>query len=519
VLKEGDVIPGLGVVTWLSGACVDDRAHGVVLVDSDFSDLLRDEALVLAGALLQAREGDPVPGPAGATIDGFSSFWRTNDGDVAMILGLRPLVGVPFYGVYWNERLLALEDFPVGAPEVSLDTSWHVFDALKMNADNTVLVLGEVLNPDVPGPREDVLVRFQLDSAGNLLATNVLATKAMFLPALNDVVATLGSTEHALALNEHGDFITYVKGATTPGAILINLETIVAQEGSPSPVAGRNWSALGAVPRVSINDFGEYLFSGTLDGLTPDIYLIVKNGQKFAQEGDILPAFSASPLSKGWSAPNYIANSGDVYWLARTSARDDDAFMRNDRPILQENRTVVGGALVLSIEVTENAFHVSPDGRFFLGRVELQALGEALVLVDFGVVVPMPGCQGNIGSLRVTEGLALPGDHLTFALDDGQAAGVTTVLTFSTGAAVPGSDCGLSTPFGELLIASATRFATLLGPAWMGTAVSIDVPIPADLALVDTTTYVQGVFWDQGDVSPAENLRLTNGLRIEIGAP
>ena len=38
------------------------------------------------------------------------------------------------------------------------------------------------------------------------------------------------------------------------------------------------------------------------------------------------------------------------------------------------------------------------------------------------------------------------------------------------------------------------------------------------LALVDSVYYSQGVFWDAAGLS-SERLRLTNGLRIVVGAP
>jgi len=300
------------------------------------------------------------------------------------------------------------------------------------------------------------------------------------------------------------------------------METILAQVGQPSPVNGLVWKYLDRIPRTSINDFGDYVFTGSTQHPTdpdPDaaLYVIIKNGDVFAKEGDLVGSFT-EPMGKGSLNPVLITNSGDVYWYWQNEAGTESALMRNDQAILQENVTQVVGNLVVDIPTQDN-FRVSHDGRFWIGRVDMQNLGETLFLADFGLVVPIPGCHANPGRLTLVEGMAVAGDHLLLAMDNGQAPGVAPILFFSTAPRISPSPCGTMTPFGELLIGLRSRFLRLVLPIWDGTNPSlIDLSIPKDIALVDAEFYLQGMFVDI-DATPAENFRPTNGMRVQIGAP
>ena len=518
-LQEGDTVIGVGHLTDVKPGVFNDQGMWIDLVDTDFPDLDRDFVLLRNG-FVTLREGATLFTPAGAKIDEFRSYWMTNSGDLAMIMDMTGVPSANKTGAFWNTLPLAQLGLPFVSPQVPPGTTWQAFNVIKMNDSNTILMLGQIKRP--PATRaEDCLIRFQVDSSGNLLSTDVLAVKNQIVPALGgDQINALGNTEHVISMNRHGDYITLVDPVVGGAAYLLNLNTVLAQESGPSPIPDRNWKTLTLLPKLSLNDFGEYAFSGALDGST-NAYLVVKNGEKFAQEGDALPALAPFVMGKGSSAPIYIANSGDVFWWVQASdgGANIDAYMRNDQVIVQQNRTVIEGIQVTKIESGESAFHVSPDGRFWLGKVDLQIIGHALIMVDFGLVVPVPGCLGNPGKLRVLDGRPLPGSRIRFSMDNGQALGVTPVLIFSQHAAIPGSDCGIPSAFGEVLINTASKIGRSFGPLWGGSPSIISVNIPPSLALVDMELFAQGFFWDVGDQTPAENFRLTNALRIEVGAP
>lgn len=513
LLREGDPVPGGDHLTRVLGSWIDDKGSWLALVDSDRANVTEDALLLGNGAEL-LREGMALAEPAGSTLDEFASTWRSQDGLSAIYRVRLAFPQINLSGLYHEERLLALEDGPVDAPEVPAGTSWVRFDALKSNGDGTILALGEIANPSVPGPREDALVRFRLDANGALLSTNVVLQEGLPNRVMGGVVTLLGNTEPALAVNKRSDFLTMVM--TTAGTgILLNLDTVLARDGAPAPIPGRNYRLLGAFPRVSLNDFGEHAFSAFLDGDPASDTCIVKNGQKFVQEGDLLPAFSAEPVVPLSAAPIYLANSGDLFWLARSTSGEEDAFMRNDQVIVQEGKQVKGH-LVTEVALTDNAFHVSPDGRHFIGRVELEGIGDALILTDFGLVVPLYGCQGNSARLRKAGGDARIGTRLTLELDRGQAPGVLPVVAFATRPARPGSECGILIDAGELLVRPSSVFARIVAPPWTGSPARIDVDIPGAMALVDREFFAQGAFLGTGP-SATRDL-LTNALRLGIGA-
>jgi len=515
LVKQGDPIAGLGAVTSIESVQVLDSGSWLALIDTDHPDTTQDTGLLRDGTLF-LREGELLTAPVSVLLDDFESMHASRTGQVALCL--RTFAGGPREGLAWNRTVLAQNGSPLVDPLVGANTSWLAFDVCKVNAANEVFVLGDVANPELAGVREATLCRFRLDALGNVLASDVLLTKRQFVPVLGTTVNDLPSTEHSLSVNDRGDWMTLVLGLGPVNAFVINGTTVVAQEGAPSPVAGRAWRTAGGLinsPRLCLNNRGEYAFSGGLDG-SGGTYLVVKNGQKFAQSGDVYPSFSASALFNGTPAPLVLTDGGDLFWRADSELQTDDAFLRNFTPLIQANRTVFNGDLVVAVEQTPDAFSVSPNGRYFAGRVDLQLGGEAVLFIDLGLTLPLPGCAGNPGSLAVTSGLALPGNALEFALDGGQAPGALPLLTFSSREPTPFSPCGLLLPFGELMISPTHRIGSLALPPWDGTQPStLVVPIPPDPALVDHVFFAQGVF--QTPTSP--RFTLTNGLRIEIGAP
>lgn len=514
LIKDNDTIVGIGAMESISYVQVNDIGMWTAWVQTNNSDTTRD-VCILRNGFVTLREGSPLFTPPNTILDDFLSVNMSESGHLGMVLKLLVNGSAVTHSLYWNTVMIAKRlDVLNAPPTVGSGTTWENMDVCKINAANEVFVLGDLNNPANGTGRDPSLTRFKLDQVGNILETEVLLTRGMFLPSLGTTVNDLPTTEHSLAVNKHGDYMTLVMGlgGAQGNAYMINGETIVAAETQPSPVPGRNWTTLTNTPKISLNDNGDYAFTGSTGGATG--YLVVKNGEKFAQQGDVYPTFSPSPLLSGTAAPLYIANDGNMFWRADTTL-NDDAYLRNFIPIVQANVTTINGDLVTSIETSENAHSVSRNGRFWVGRVDLQLGGDAALLVDFGLVLPIPGCQGNEGKLAA-EGMALPGSSLEFSMDLGHAVGALPIVLFSTRQAIPGSDCGVTTQYGELLISNAHRVGRLTLPAWNGNQPStLTAPIPTDLSLVNQTFFAQGLFRAPGQ--PA--FSLTNGLRIEIGAP
>lgn len=517
LVQDGSTIIGMGSLTQISYVQILDTGTWTAFIDTDFSDTTRDGAILRSG-FVTLREGSPLFLPAGATLDDFDSVNMSPSGFLAMCL--RVISGGTREALYWNTVPIALKDTILNSPLVGANTDWETFDIVKINGNNEVYVIGDVANPAVAGAREATLCKFRMDAVGNILETQVLYTKGQFVDILETTVADLPNTEHSLSVNDRGDYLTLVQGTGAINAFLINGTIDIAREGGPSPIPGRLWRPSGGLtnqPRLWLNNKGEYLFVGALEG-TGGTYLIVKNGEKFAQSGDVYPSFSTGTLINGTAAPVMLTDNGDVFWRADSSLNTDDAFLRNFTPIIQANSTVFNGVLVTAVEQTDNAFSVSPNGRFFAGRVDLQIGGEAALFVDFGLIEEIPGCAGNEPTLAVTDGLALPGDSMTFAMDLGQTVGALPILIFSSRQSIPGSPCGVPTAYGELLISNANRVGRAILPPWNLTASTVTLNVPPDPLLVNQAFYAQGVFRDVPG-SSAPDFALTNGLKFVFGAP
>jgi hypothetical protein len=513
LLRQGDTIIGVGAVEGISYVGITDSKLWSAQVDTSFADTARDICLLRNG-FVTLREGMPLFSPPGASLGEFASLSLSNDGDMALVLKLDTSPAPE--GAFFNLVPVALKDTIINSPDLGPDSDWDRFEVVKLNNRNELFILGDVDNKAISGNREDALIRYRLDDLGNILETTVLATKGMFLDVLGVPINTLGTSpsEHSLAINERGDFIALVNGVGR-NVLMLNMETILAEEGRASPVPTRNWMTL-QLTKVSINDRGDFVFTGALDGQS---FLIVKNGQKFALAGEVIPTLSSFPLANGSPAPVVLTNAGDVFWRGAGNSgggQVDEAFLRNYQPLIQRNRTVVNGNLVLAINGEENAFAVSPEGRFFIGRVTLQSAGTTALYIDFGLVKELPGCRGNPARLTRVSGEARVGQQLQLGMDGAQAVGALPVVLFSRQPARPGSACGVNTQYGEVLISSSIVGAFVL-PVWNGTDPSLlTINIPIDVGLVDAKFYGQGVF--RNSTQPL-SLSLSNGMLIEIGAP
>jgi hypothetical protein len=509
LIAAGDTIIGMGSMENATYVGVTDSNLWSALVDTSFDDGSKD-GCVLRNGFVMLREGTQLFAPPSSRLGEWISINMNSKGDLGQVL-LLEVPGGTQQGLFWNLVPIALKGTPVVHPNVGAGTTWDNFAVVKLTDRNKIFVLGEVADPTITGAREDALVTYQVDDLGNVTGSEVLAAKGSFVDALSSIVDTLGASEHILGVNDEGDFITFVS-ALGAKAVLVNLETIVAQEGQPSSV-GTPWATL-ALTKVAINNRGDYIVTGALNG---QVYLIEKNGQKFAQAGDVIPSLSAASLANGTLAPLYLAGNGDVIWQARFNGANDDCFARNYEPFIKRNQTLIGGQLVTAVIGDENSFGISKEGRFFAGRVQVQPTRNMVAFVDFGLVLEDPGCGTNVATLKHDSGRALVGGQFKLALDDGQVTGALPLLIFATQRAT--APCGIPTQYGEFLLSPPHIATTLFQTPWNGTTPAIfTINVPNTISLVDAVFFAQGAFRDPAQPSP-EKFRFSNAVRIELGPP
>lgn len=513
-IGEGDPLPSGDHVSDVDFVRIDDRRGWIALADTDRADPTRD-GVVLRNGVEILREGALLGFPPGSELNEFDSLWWDGSSLSAIVRGRHALIP-EFEALLRDGQTLALENELVGLPGVSAQTTWLRFHSVRSSPRGPLFALCDLNDPDRPGLQDSALVRFDFDGTGNVSGRSIVLVEGQVVPALGEAVTGMVPSEGTLAVNTRADFVVAVQTAGGGSAVLWNLDTVLARSGTPSPSPGRNYRQLGSLG-VSLNDVGEHAFGALLDGDLGTDACIIENGRVFVQEGDRLPAFGMRPLDLRFQAPLYLAKSGDLFWGGRSAGTQDEAFLRNDQVIVQRNKTRVGRSLVTRVDLVPEGFHVSPDGRYFLGRVELEG-SDAVVFVDFGLVAPIDcGGTGNLGSLRKSGGDARVGSRLSLELDQAQAPGALATLVVATRPSRRSSpECGLPVPGGTLLYDPTSVITTIPVPAWTGAPSTVDLDIPPNLALVDLTLRLQGRFVHPSSPEPQ---RLTRALRVVIGAP
>jgi len=524
-LRDGDPVGGFAALTSIAEKSVADDGGWVIEVHTDFADPNLDAALLQQDGSLRLREGDALPA---ATITGNLAA-RFFDLDLDAAGNLLALVSTGHHTnrgdlLLWNDAAVVVGNTPM--PLLTPEVRFNFAYGARANAQRRVLLCGMF-------DRLEQLYSFDLDSSGTVVAAQMLLREFGPVTGSPFPLRALPQSRNSLALNERNEWMTIAQtGPRTPtdndwstgtdGLVLLN-GVIVAAEGGPSPVAGRSYAVLFPGSEVALNDLGQHAFTATLDGDMATDFLLVRNGQKYVQDGDVLPALAPHALSVASGAPLFLANSGDLFWFAATDDPDasrDQAFMRNREVLVQEGVTQVGGLTVVRVPATSDGFGVSPSGRFWLGSVVLQGDLDAMLSLDFGAALPLAGCASNPATLQLASGGVRVGQSITLAMDGSPAVGTLPLLYASLGTPVSGlSGCGVPFSTGELLIDPAQLVGAFAAPVFTGPPSTFTIAIPASAGLVDVRLYMQGAFFDAAHALPGPDVTLSRGLLLEIGAP
>ncbi len=387
--QSGNSVAGVGLVTNIDTVAVANGGVWIVEADTDNSDLNADSVVLRNGALV-SRQGDALAAPAGTTISSFGSGGAriSSAGNWAWNYFLDGATSGADSGIFFDNTLVLQEGTISLAPQFSVGTPYIGFFGAKINDASQALVVATVEDVAIASTVDRALVRFQLGPGGALLSETVIAKEGDVLPGQTEAVADFATGPHGSDFNDLGQvlFIADLAGSTaSDGAIYLD-STLLAQEGAPSPVAGRNWLGLSTSQRVALNNVGDYAFTGQLDAPTTDDIVLVRNGAVFMREGDLAPG-----VSGGWTVTSFgsgavdLDDAGNMYWFCDWTDPDitrDTGIYRNNQLLVQEGVSVINGQLLTSIATVQENFMVSADGRWLIFEGGFAGGASAAILIE-----------------------------------------------------------------------------------------------------------------------------------------
>jgi len=468
LLVDGDLVPGVGVVTSIDNLIVNSSGAWIVEADTDNANTDMDSVLVKNGALF-LQEGQALVAPVGASIDSFDAITLNANGNSGWNFFLAGTGGTNNdSGIFFDGALVFQEGFLSNAVGFSPNTPYIGFFETKVNAANQILIMASVDDPAIASTVDRALVIATVDGSGTLLGETLLYKEGDVLPGQTGLVTDFGTGPHSFDFNELGSvlYVADLDSATTSDGVVYLDGTLLAQEGSPSPVAGRNWLTLSTSLRVALNDSGSYVYTGTLDGSTASDSVIIRDNALFRQEGQSLPAIAPFLLTSFGSGPVDIDAAGNVLWFGDWDdpiATQDTGLFLNDTLLVQEGVTQINGVTVLSLPTSQDAFAISPNGRYVIFEATLTGNLNGAFLIDLQGCRPgttyctaqtpsLPNCFPDFSTTGLPSASQPSGFQIDFGPVPGQEIGVFLYTTQGP-AAVP-----LVTSFGLLCIQTGEGF-------------------------------------------------------------
>jgi len=400
---------GVGNVTFVDFVQTNNAGTTLIEADTNNLDTNADQVIMRDLALFQ-REGQALPAPAGATLDFWGTMSLNDAGDVAQNITIDGTTGInDDTAVYLNQNLLIQEGVtPTGLPGAPAGEIWRGFFGVKVNdATPRQLLVAGTSGTVTPSLINDTIALYTLDGAGTGIASAVtVARETTTLPGLNGNIQALELTSNEWAFNDAGRVIFSgdTDNATTTADAFIYLTgpngtggAVIAQEGSPSPVAGRNYGTL-VSPEVDLNNNGDYVFVANLaGGTTTTNDAIIRNGAVFVQEGDAVPGVPGLVFDNLASAQVALDDAGNLAWVGEfnsAATTDDRGLFYNDTLLLREGVSTVEGQLVETINMFEDTLSFSDNGQFLFVDVVLAGGLDTAVMI----AIPEPGMLGLFGA-------------------------------------------------------------------------------------------------------------------------
>ena len=387
VLVEGDEVPGVGTIDTIGDVAINDSGDTLIVANTNAATA-SDEVLLRNGeVLLQEGITGLLNSPPDAFIAGaeplaglFTSLNISNSGETSYFLSIEDFPGSEDFGIFTGTDIVVQQGGLSMSPQFTPGTTYDFLFSLKQNNNGTLLFSGLADDPMLG----DGLDNFIAITDG--VTETVVVADGDMLPGSDAPVMCISVIDNLSAINDNNDVMYIVEFGMDDdedSAIYLN-DTLLAHEGDPSFVPGRNWGPL-HVSAVDLNNSGDYAFRGVLDGnaLLGD-QVIIKNGEVVMQEGATAPDGNPIQNFGALAGPLEIGNNGNVIYQARSTAGTtflflDDQLIVHEGVTTTEDGTIVADIASLGdVADTSEVMDLSPDGTWAIFEGTVISSGVAL---------------------------------------------------------------------------------------------------------------------------------------------
>lgn len=433
---EGDSVPGVGLVDSILNLAINDNGDTFVEIEVDIANTDEDNLLLKNGVAF-IREGivGEIAAPSGTFVDSFDSVTINNSGKGGFNFFIEPLDSNSDSGIYVDKDLVIQESNFSTAPEFSAGTFFRGYFDVKINNNDTLMTVASVDDPSIASSVDRAIML--IDGA----TQSVIAKEGDILPGQTEAVEDFGTGPHESAFNDKNQvmFVAELTGSTTSDHAIYLDQTLLAQEGLPSPILDRNYQTL-ALRALDLNNNGDYVFEATLSGDVDSNHVLIKNGDVFKQEGDAVPnGFNLTGFGSN-AGPLKIGDNGNVLWFGEWDDPDtavNSGLFINDNLIVQKGVSTVDGVVIESINSFTDQFSMSADGKWVIFEATLEGSingAFAIELADPVAVVPaeIVVTGGRLNSGSVAELSASDNEDLSLFRDFQSVVAVTEFVATAT---------------------------------------------------------------------------------------
>lgn len=380
LVATGDEIPGVGTVTrvdavhlggvgswcsWLAQVGTDDPAVPTV---------------VLQDSLVWKKAGDPLQIHASAKVAAFERLSLDLVGNIGWCASfVGPGGGPPsaqIIGMSGGAGLVTgtpvdpwFASFPAGS-------TWRSFGELRFApwSDRAVLT-GTLALPATPGDDTSFLAAAnEYGSFGICCVVEMLAREGLPAQGQTETIERIRTAPWAACIDAGGAKVYWscdLAGPTTSdGCVYVGSAfggpyVELVREGTPSPVPGRLW---GPLEDLALDAIGvHWTLRAALDASDPSSdQILVRDGAKLAQEGDVLPAIAPFALVDLGRGRGVLDDSGGVLWYGRWNdpAGPAEGLFLDGALVVRAGATEIGGVMLVDLEDGPHSFAQSTDGDY-----------------------------------------------------------------------------------------------------------------------------------------------------------